>query len=290
MTHRFSLAHLTALGCAPPEATYIAALAGYDYISLRLILLGLPGEPNYALAENPTMLRQTKSALAETGLKLHDIELAHIHDNIDPKSFAPAMEVAAELGARQMISSIWTQDRSFALDAFSSICDLAKPYGLTVNLEFVTWAGVTNLQQALEFCRDAGRDNCGILIDTLHFHRSGVKPAELDAVPRDWFHFVHLCDAPPEIPAEKDALIHTGRAERLYLGEGGIDLAGIVSRIPEVVYSLEIPHLARVRELGYAEHARRCLRAAKNYFATHFGAQREFAGRASGLQSLDPTS
>ena len=67
MASQYSLAHLTVLGCPPPEMTYIAARAGYDFVSLRPIFMGLPGEPNYALADNPAMLKQTKRALAETG-------------------------------------------------------------------------------------------------------------------------------------------------------------------------------------------------------------------------------
>jgi hypothetical protein len=35
-----------------------------------------------------------------------------------------------------------------------------------------------------------------------------------------------------------------------------------------MVYSIELPHLARVKEMGYAEHAFRCLESAKAYFAT----------------------
>src|ERR1019366_9476881 len=80
---QFSLAHLTVLGCAPPEMTYIAARAGYDFVSFRIISMHLPNEPNYALAENKEMLRQTKTALAGTGLKVHDIELARIQDGVD---------------------------------------------------------------------------------------------------------------------------------------------------------------------------------------------------------------
>jgi sugar phosphate isomerase/epimerase len=78
MEQEFSLAHLTMLGCAPPEMTYIAARAGYDYVSIRPIFMGLPGEPNYALADNSQMLRQTKQALASTGVRVHDIELARV--------------------------------------------------------------------------------------------------------------------------------------------------------------------------------------------------------------------
>ena len=50
MSHEYSLAHLTVMGLAPPEMIYVAARAGYDYVSIRPIYMGLPGEPDYALA------------------------------------------------------------------------------------------------------------------------------------------------------------------------------------------------------------------------------------------------
>jgi sugar phosphate isomerase/epimerase len=249
--------------------TYIAARAGYDFVSYRIISMHLPNEPNYDLAENKEMLRQAKTALNGTGLKVHDIELARIQDGVDLKSYVPALETAAELGARQVITSIWTPERNYAIDRLAELCDLGKKVGLTMNLEFVTWANVTNLQEAIAVCRAVKRENCGLLIDTLHFNRSRVRLEELDAVPREWFHFAHVCDAPKEIPSTNEGLIHAGREERLYVGEGGIDVAAIVNRLPEVPYSLEIPNLARVKELGYAEHAWRCLQTAKRYFSAH---------------------
>ena len=96
-------------------------------------------------------------------------------------------------------------------------------------------------------------------------------PSELDGVPREWFHFAHVCDAPPEIPTTDEALIHTARDERLYAGEGGIDIAGILQRLPPVPYSIELPHTARVKELGYAEHAFRCLETTKAYLQVRMG-------------------
>lgn len=266
---QFSLAHLTVLGCAPPEMTYIAARAGYDFVSYRIILLGIANEPNYALAENQAMLKQTKTALAATGLKVNDIEVARVIAGVDPKSYLPAFETGADLGARHVITSIYTPDKNRAIDGFAELCDLAKPFGLTIDLEFVTWANIANLQDAIAVCRGANRKNCGLLVDALHFNRSRVKLEDLDAVPREWFHFAHVCDAPKEIPFTTDGLIHTAREERLYPGEGAIDIAAIMNRLPEIPYSLEIPHLARVKELGYAEHAWRCLQAAKKYFAAH---------------------
>ena len=269
MDRKYSLAHLTVLGCPPSEMAYIAAMTGYDYISIRPILMGLPGEPNYCLAENKEMLRQTKRAITSTGIGVNDIELARIFDGVDIKCYEPAIEVAAELGAKSVLSSIWTPNKEMYTEKFAELCDLAKSYGINVELEFVTWASVSNLAEAKEVLDTVQKSNAGIMIDTLHFNRSRVTLEELSLIPKEWFHFVHVCDGPKEIPTTKEELIYTGRDARLYIGEGGINIAEILDAIPPVVYSIELPHLVRVRELGYAEHARRCIESAKNYFNNH---------------------
>ncbi|CAG0954284.1 Inosose isomerase [Burkholderiales bacterium] len=267
--HEFSLAHLTVMGCPPPEMIYVAARAGYDYVSLRTIFMGLPGEPNYGLAHNPDLLTKTRRALDSTGVRLHDIELARVKDGVDPRSFVPELEVAAELGARAVLSSIWSGDRAFYLEKFAEICDLAKPFGLTVDLESVPIATVRDLAGAADVLRAVRRDNAGLMIDTHHFHRARDKASDLASLPREWFHFAQICDAPAEIPTDRDEMIHVLREARLYLGEGGIDVADILRQIPRVPYSIELPHLDRVHDMGYAEHAFRCLETARAYLAAH---------------------
>jgi sugar phosphate isomerase/epimerase len=266
---QFSLAYLTLFGCPPPEMTYIAGRAGYDFVSLRPIYMGLPGEPNFDLAANPQLLRQTKTALASTGLRVHDIELARIGDGTDPKKWAPQLEIGAELGAKHVISSIWTDDRVFAAECFDQLCDIAKPLGLTINLEFVTFASVKTLREALAVLKASHHTNCGMLVDMLHFSRSRVPLSDLADVPHDWFNFVHLCDATAAIPTTNDELARQAREERLYPGEGAIDIAAILQRIPNVPCSIEAPHLARVKEMGFTEHAFRCLETAKKHLAAH---------------------
>ena len=266
---QFSLAHLTALGCPPPELTRIAAATGYDFVSYRLINMNLAGEPNYDLAANSAMRRETRAALAATGLKLHDIEVARIADGVSVKSYAPGLETGAELGARRVIASIWSPNRGYAIDSLSELCEIAAKVNLAISLEFVTWSNLPNLQQALSVARAVNKRNFGLLIDVLHFNRSRVKLQELDSVPRDWFHFAHISDGPKDIPVTMEGLIHTGREARLYPGEGAIDIAAIVNRMPPLPYSLEIPNVERAKELGFAEHARRCIATAKKYFAAH---------------------
>jgi sugar phosphate isomerase/epimerase len=267
MAQQYSLAHLTVLGCPPPEMTYVAARAGYDFVSIRPIYMGLPGEPNYALAENPEMLRQTRRALESTGVRVHDIELARIQDNSDVKRYLPALEVAAELGARAVLSSIWTENRDYAIEQFAKLCDLARPFKLTVDLEPVPITPIRRIADAAEVLRKVRRDNAGLVIDTHHFHRAHDTPEVLDPIPRHWFHFAQICDANLQIPGDLAEMTRVMREERLYLGEGGIDIAAILAGLPEMVYSIELPHLARVKEIGYAEHAFRCLESAKAYFA-----------------------
>jgi sugar phosphate isomerase/epimerase len=267
MTKKFSLAHLTVLGCAPPEMIPIAADAGYDFVGLRIIPLNLPGEPRYLLAEDKAMLRQTRAALAQTGVKLLDIEVARIADGVDVKTYLPALEIAAELGGKHVITSGWSEDRNFVAESFQQLCKLAEPLGLTVDFEFVSFTPYGSLAKAFALVTKSGCPNAGILVDTLHYDRAHDTLAELDALPQDLFHFAQLCDAPQAIDPTPEELRTTAREARLYLGEGDIPVKDIVRHMPEIPYSLEIANARRVQELGYAAFARECLETAQRYFA-----------------------
>lgn len=267
MKKKYSLAHLTVLGLTTPQMIYNAKLIGYDYVGIRNIYMGLPGEPNYELSKKNKLYKLTKIALADTGIKIHDIELAKIQDDIDVSSYESALEVGAELGATDIISSIWTSDKDYYFDQFAKLCDLAEQYNMHVNLEFVTWADVKDLKGAKEVINTVNKKNAGYLIDTLHFHRSAVQLSELDNIPKDRFRMAHICDGPAEIPTDKEGLIFTGRDARLYVGEGVIAIADIISKLgDDTILSIEIPHVQRVKDYGYTEHARRCLETAKRYF------------------------
>jgi sugar phosphate isomerase/epimerase len=269
MKAEFSLAHLTVLACPPAEVVYMAARAGYDYVSLRPIPMRLPGEPNWAFATNPHLLAQTRAALAATGMRVYDIELARLTDDIEVREYLPEIEIAAEMGARAVLTSIWTPDRATYVRKFAELCDLAKPFGMTVDLEFVAISPVNTLAKVVDVLGDVKRDNAGLMLDMHHFCRSGDKPEALAALPREWFHFAHVNALYSEYPATREEMTRMMREERLYLGEGDFDVAGVLRAIPRVVHSMELPHGARSREWGYAEHVFRILETAKAYFAAN---------------------
>ena len=264
----YSLAHLTLIGCSAPELVYIAARAGYDAVSPRFIPMNVPGEFPCSPADQG-LVRATKTALATTGIKVLDIELARITEDCDPRSFQPALELGGELGAKRLIMSAWTKsrdDRNFLIDCYGETCDLANIYGLTVDLEFPSFSRLRTLDETLDIVRAADRPNGGILIDTLYLHLSRVDIGELLHIPAELLHFLHISDCLPGIADTREGMIQLARDARLYPGEGWIDFAGIIERMPPVDYVVELPNQSRVAELGYEEHARRCLQHSKRTF------------------------
>ncbi|WP_299948559.1 sugar phosphate isomerase/epimerase [uncultured Ruegeria sp.] len=264
----YSLAHLTLIGCTPPELVYIAARAGYDAVSPRFIPMHVQGEFTQSPIDK-AQVQATKTALSTTGLKVLDVELARITEDVDPRSFEPSLEIGGELGAKRMIMSAWTNtrdDRDFLIDVYSETCELAAPYGLTVDLEFPSFSRLRTLDEALDIVRASDQQNGGILVDTLYLHLSRVDLGELLHVPSDLFHFLHISDCLPGIADTREGMIQLARDARLYPGEGWIDFTGIIERMPPVDYSIELPNQSRVAELGYEEHARRCLSHAKRTF------------------------
>jgi len=267
MNQPFSLAHLTMLGLSPPELVETAAKAGYQFVSLRPIPVGAPNEPLYPLGTDRALRDRTRAAMKATGVGLLDIEVARIVKEAKPRDYLPALEAAADLGGRHVLSSAWCDDRRYILEFFGELCDLAKPLGLSVDLEFVTWSGIRTLDEAVEIVREARRPNAGIVVDTLHFDRCHAELEKLSSLPREWFHFAQISDAPAAYSTEREELIRIGRAERLYLGEGGIDVGSILGRLPQLPLSIEIPNTAKLASLGAEQYARLCIETARSFLA-----------------------
>lgn len=266
---RISLGHLTIIDTPTPELIRIAAETGYDYASPRFMSGGLPGT-DITLSRNPELLRQTRAAVAETGLGIHDIELARIADGIDPLSYEPDLAIGAELGVGSVLSSIWTTDHRFAVDSFGRLCALAAQYGQTVNLEFLPIGGVDTMAGALAVLAETAAPNGRLLVDLHHLHRSRESLAELAATPPELIGFAQVCDAPGEIPTDRDEMIRIIRAGRDYLGEGGCDPGAMLRALPDVVYSVEIPNDDHLRRYGARGHARRCLETTRAFLARVF--------------------
>lgn len=272
MARKISLAYLTIPGTDPVTQIKIAKEAGYDSVSLRTISMHLPGEPEFVMEKDAALFESVKAALKEYDMPIMDIELARVRPDLDINEYRPAFEKAAELGATDVLGSIWTRDRVWYTETAGKVADMAAEFGLCYNIEFLPWAGVRNLQEAITLIDDINRSNAFIMLDTLHAGRAGVTADELKRTPGKYFRFIHLCDGPagpegdPVLDNIKDDLmLYTAREARFYPGEGAMDIAGMLKAMPEIPLSIELPNLKEMEARGAAGHAARCIETAKAY-------------------------
>lgn len=262
-----ALAALTAPELAPPEMIEVAARTGYSRVGLRVIPVA-PGSWAYPLMDDPEGLRETLARIAGTGIGVGDLEIAMLKPDTDVRAFLPLLEVGAKLGAKHVLVAGYDPEETRLTETYAAFCDAAAPFGLTADLEFMPWTTVPNLAAAIRVAGAADRPNAGVLVDPLHFSRSDSTLAELGGLRREWLHYWQLCDAPVQEGYTTEDLLHAARAERLFPGEGGIDLVSLIRAMPsDLPISLEIPTTELARTVGAQERACRAMGCAKAVLA-----------------------
>ena len=219
----------------------MAARTGYRAVGLRLIAVN-KDTPGYPLMNDTVMMHETKAALADTGLRLSDIEFVKITPEINIPALESFIAAGASLGARHVITAPYDHDHTRLSDSLAGIAILAERYRLSALLEFFPWTTVPDLETAAKVVGAASCPNVGILVDTLHFDRSDSSLSQIGSIPTHWLPMMHLCDAPAGKPTTIEGLLHTARAERLPPGEGCIDIAPILRAMPDdTQIALEVP-------------------------------------------------
>jgi sugar phosphate isomerase/epimerase len=258
-----SLAHLTVLDTTPPELVTVAAAAGFRTVGIRLTATPSVGVPPYDCLREGPMLRETLTRLADTGVSVLDTEFLRFEPEQPtgiPEGF---LEVSARLGATHVLVMSAEPEEARTLERFGELCDRAAPYGLSVGLEFAVYTGVRTLAHAAEVIARSKRSNASVLIDALHFSRSGGLPAHVAGIDPALLRYAQICDAGADMPGPTDtpALIREARTGRLLPGEGVLPLKELVAVLPaQVPLAIEAPCRATA-ELPALERARRAYRA-----------------------------
>lgn len=265
-TRAHSLAFLTSHRCTPPQAIAAAAAHGYGYVGLRL-WPNMAGAPQQYLLHEPTVLRETQAAMADTGVGVFDVEIIRIGADFDPHTWDALYDACAALGARALLIAADDADHARLSHNYARLCEVVRPYGLTADLEFMPWTAVQNVQDALSVIAHAGQPaNAGILVDALHYGRSTSTLEEVRAIPRHLLHYAQICDAEAGTHFSTEAMIHTARCERLFPGEGNIDLRGLMAALPaDLPISVEIVHFEREQRMSPDDWAGLCLEKSLPY-------------------------
>lgn len=267
MTRPISLAALTVLELAPPDMVTCAAEAGFSHVGIRL-LPATPTEPQYDLVGDTPLLRDLERRLADTGVKVLDVEIFRMKPETRVADYEAAVATAARLGASDLLVAGNDPEEARLADTFAAFCDLAAGYGLSAGLEFMPWTDAKDLPQAARIVERSGRDNAGVLIDPFHLSRSRSRIEDIASIPPSRLRFMQFCDVPAQIPPTMDAILAEARAERLFPGEGGLDLLGLLRAVPrDIPLSIEAPTQALARTVGATERARRALAATRRVLA-----------------------
>ena len=205
-----------------PEATPLqlvdaAARAGFDYGGMWI-------EP--ATWTDDTT-RAVQARLDDTGLRLLDVEVVWIKPGpLDPDHLR-IVEIGAALGARNVLCVSSDPDRGATRDKLAALIAHGGALGIRVNLEFGLFTEVRTIHEASGLLAEIDDPASGLLVDALHFTRSGGTLADLDALPRHWLSYCQLCDAPapgadPDDPAAilEEAIDGAGGAGRGRAGAG----------------------------------------------------------------------
>jgi sugar phosphate isomerase/epimerase len=204
----------------------------------------MPGGIAYPLRAASLELRETMRLMHALDVAISDIEVVRIAADTNVHDYVGAFEVAAELGAQRVCINIDDAERARVIDRLGALCDLAAPFGLALDVEFMIWRPVARLEDAVNIVKSTGKTNAFVLIDALHLVRSGGTVAEVAALDPALIGSVQLCDAPLASPPQP-RIIDEARSNRLLPGEGELPLRELLAALPEnVPLSAEIP-LAR---------------------------------------------
>ena len=182
----------------------------------------------------PATTRAVRRQCGEAGVKLLDLEVAWIMPGPPDPWLTELVEIAAELGAANLLCVSSDPDVSATVAKFQAMVERAQGTGVRVNLEFGLFTEVKTIHAARAVLEQVEGDTKAMLVDTLHWSRSGGTAEDLAAIPREWLSYCQPCDAPAEAPDLTDfnAIIDDAINRRLALGAGGLAIGAMLDALP----------------------------------------------------------
>ncbi|MBB3981053.1 sugar phosphate isomerase/epimerase [Sphingobium fontiphilum] len=207
----------------PVDLVECAAVAGFDYGGMWI-------EP---ADWSDATTRAVKAALAATGLPLLDVEVVWIKPGPADPAHDRIVDIGMELGARNLLCVSSDPDAAATVAKLARLSERAGS-AIRVNLEFGLFTEVKTIDQASAMVAEVDHPAMGLLIDALHWTRSGGTLAQVAAVPPQWLNYVQLCDAPAPgaDPVDPGAILTEAIDGRMPLGEGGLPLGPLLAAMP----------------------------------------------------------
>lgn len=248
-TSRLGIELLSFHGLLPLEQVAVAAQLGCSWFSCGLTQLPAAFNPrgvaDWSLRDDAALRRDLIAAMHDTGVAISLGEGFSVRPGGSLAQRAVDVDLMAQLGARGLGGVCMEADQSRAINEFTILATLCAERGMLATIEFGPGLPVATLAEAVALVRAVDLPNFRLLIDSMHFFRSGGTVDQLIALDPALIGYAQLCDVPitPALPSYMDEAM----TARLNPGEGDLPLAAFVAAMPpDVPVSLEIPNLARL--------------------------------------------
>jgi sugar phosphate isomerase/epimerase len=265
MTNRLGIENLTLMGMPPVEYVELAAELGCVGVSLGLTSMPFErfGFKNVNLYPEWSLIDDL-APLADTGIAISLGEGFRADPSFDVSEKAEWLDILAELGGHRINAVSIENDRSRTIDQLGKLADMTIERGMQFTIEFAPPNAINSLADAVSVVQAIGGGRAKVLVDSMHFYRSGSKTDELSAVDPALIGYAQLCDAPWE-PVDGKPYLMESTFGRSVPGEGEFPLQDWVAALPTGTHiGIEAPALAALLAgLAPRDHAARVVAAAR---------------------------
>ncbi|MDV6279167.1 sugar phosphate isomerase/epimerase [Rhodococcus jostii] len=206
-----------------PQIITAASTSGFAGIGLTV------GQCVSAL-ERGLALEELPKRIEDAGLEVAELELVRLCDE-GPTRWANSLveDLVGTIQPDRLHTAAFTGETAKAADEFAALCQ--RHPGTPVAVEFMPYSVVENAESALSMVSHAGTDNAAIVLDIVHFFRSGSTIEQLDNRLLEHVAVVQLSDvsARPGVGLADEA-----RHLRTYPGRGNLDTVGFLTKIIRV--------------------------------------------------------
>lgn len=177
---------------------------------------------------------EVRRRTADAGVAILDVEVVWLKPGPDDLDHFRIIDAGAAIGARNVLVVSSDPDADATAAKLARLVDHGAEHGLRVCLEFGMFTEVRGLAAALAIVERSERPDAGILIDPLHFARTGSDVELLRTVGPHRLPYAQFCDA-PLVGAPGDdfaAIIEEALDLRLDVGAGELPLGGLLDALP----------------------------------------------------------
>jgi sugar phosphate isomerase/epimerase len=248
--NRIGIEFISAFNMGPVEMVELAAELGCRHISLALAPMSTKHIDylQWSLRDDKPLRRDVLQALQNHDVDISMGECYMIRPDVDFRTSArPDLDAMRELNIKRVNIVSIDPDWSRNIDQCGALVEMAAELGMETTLEFGPQLGAfTNLQSAVKGLEAVNKPNFKLVIDAMHFFRSGSTVADLATLDPSRVGYVQLCDVP--VVSTYEQYMYEARYERLPPGQGELPLQEFLQAAPrDVVVGLELPMLAQAK-------------------------------------------